>query len=58
MSETSKTLQWLQNELAAVNNELNAVEVARTTYLASYETAKERLTEGREQLMELIADQD
>lgn len=56
MSSPTK-LEWLQSELQAVNNELNAVEVARTAYLASYELAKERLSEGREQLMDLIADQ-
>lgn len=57
MSNPTK-LEWLQKELAAVNNELNAVEVARTQYLASYVIAKERLTEGREQLLELINDQN
>ena len=56
MSITVKK-EWLQQELAAVNNELNAVEVARTQYLASYDIAKARLGIGRERLMELIADQ-
>lgn len=56
MSITVKK-EWLQGELAAVNNELNAVEVAKTQYLASYDIAKARLAIGRERLMELIADQ-
>lgn len=57
MAQEQTKKQWLELELAAVITKIAEVETAKTNYLASYEIATERLEQGKEKLLELIADQ-
>ncbi len=57
MSVEQTTLEWLQAEHAAVVLKFAEVQIAKQTYLASYEIAKARLEKGKAELELLIAAQ-